>query len=504
MRGNTIRSGRAFRGPFAFMHLRAVSLPPIHRLVFLVAALVYLITAWNSTGYHSADEHYQIVAFAQWKLGELPMEHLAWEFDAGIRSSLQPWIAVGVFKLAGIFGVDDPFMRSFLLRALSALLALVAMRDLLRATAPHSNERLGKAYVLLAYGLWFLPFLAVRFSSEGWSASLLVLFVSTILRAPEDRRWMWKAGSLAGMAILCRPSTGLLVVSVISWLLLVRRERIRTLIGLGASLMGILFIGSILDALFYERTVHTLWAYLALGFGADTTIQFDVLPWWYYPPWIIKYAISPIGTSILLAFLVVLVHKPKHVLIWCMLPFATAHSVIPHKELRFLYPLAPLVPWLLIEAWFILAPWLKRFPRELFRVLAALLVVTNLVGLAVVVRTPAGEGRVRLAKALFQQAVPGDRIGYVVEPAFAWRIALPGFYQPKGTHEVVVAPGAVGPAGLRFLVVQDGEEPRLEGDPELVPLQRSQPRWSDGLMRAYTWHEGAAPWTLYRVEHEPR
>jgi len=48
-----------------------------HRNVLLAACVLYVLTAWFSVGYHSADEHFQIIAFAQWELGELPLEHLA-------------------------------------------------------------------------------------------------------------------------------------------------------------------------------------------------------------------------------------------------------------------------------------------------------------------------------------------------------------------------------------------------------------------------------------------
>lgn len=481
-----------------------MSLPRFHKVVFVGAVILYLVAAWFSTGYHSADEHFQIVAFAQWKLGELPAAHLPWEFEAGIRSSLQPWIAALVFRGASYISCPDPFTRTLLLRSLTAILALLAMRDLIRTTIGRLGESSGKLHVLLGYGLWFLPFLAVRFSSEGWSAIFLVLLVTTILRSNEDKRWALKAGAFAGVAILCRPAMGLIVLSLLAWMHWVRRDRLRNIGQVISMLFAVLLIGVALDVAFYGRNVFTLWNYVSLGFGADPAVRFDTLPWWYYPPWIIKYAIPPIGAVILLAFAVLLIHEPKHVLVWIMLPFLIAHSVLPHKELRFLYPLAPLIPWLLIEAWSILQAPLARIPRWIMIPAAMMLAIANLFGLAVVVSTPAGEGRARLAKELIRVAAPGDRIGYVVESSTAWRITLPDFYQPKGTQEVILEPGRPITAQVEYLIAQEVLNPSLPLDPSRMPLMRSQPGWTDRLMRLYTWNEGPAPWTLYRVDADDR
>lgn len=65
-------TGPDLHGYCLLHHLREVGLKQFHRTVFTAAVVVYLITAWNSTGFHNADEHYQIIEFAQWKLGEPP------------------------------------------------------------------------------------------------------------------------------------------------------------------------------------------------------------------------------------------------------------------------------------------------------------------------------------------------------------------------------------------------------------------------------------------------
>ena len=37
--------------------------------IYLAAALVFMLTAWFSTGYNHFDEHFQVIEFAGLKLG---------------------------------------------------------------------------------------------------------------------------------------------------------------------------------------------------------------------------------------------------------------------------------------------------------------------------------------------------------------------------------------------------------------------------------------------------
>ncbi|MBL7952955.1 MAG: hypothetical protein JNM62_14700 [Flavobacteriales bacterium] len=477
-------------------------MPRFHRTVFLAAVLVYLITAWNSTGYHSADEHFQIVAFAQWKLGELPVEHLAWEFDAGIRSSLQPWIAVGMFRVVDACGFGDPFTRTLLLRLLTAVLALIAVRGFVRATTSTLDQRWQKAYIIMAYLLWFLPFLHVRFSSEGWSGIFLLFMLTAILQ--RGKMWAFQAGVFAGIAMLCRAPTGLIVLSAIAWMVVVRKERVRSLLLLGGGTLVVLIAGVALDQAFYGSFTPTTWNYLRMGITGSGSPVFDELPWCYYPPWIVKYALPPIGVAVLFAFVVLLVKRPKHLGVWCVLPYLLVHSAIGHKELRFLYPLADLVPWILITAWALVSESrVLKDARTILFVLAGTLVLVNFIGLVVVMSSSAGEGRVRIAEVLHRLSKPGDHVGYAIDLPIAWRIMLPDFYRPAGTEEEVVPPHVPFDHAERldFLVVQDGMPMPIPDDrSNLTALVRTEPTWSTTVMRWYTWDEGQKPWTLYRVQ----
>ncbi|HRH68532.1 MAG TPA: hypothetical protein PLB89_03400 [Flavobacteriales bacterium] len=482
-----------------------MSLPRFHRYVLVAAVLVHLITAWSSTGYHSADEHFQIIAFAQAKLEEMPVTHLAWEYDTGIRSSLQPWIAVVVFKVAAACGTVDPFIRTFLLRLLTALLALAAVRGFVRATMDQVPVDLRKTYMVLSCFLWFLPFLHVRFSSEGWSGIFLLFGLSAILGKRSPARLLW-AGVAFGVMVLCRPPMGLVVLCAMLWMAIVRKDGVRDLLLLISGAGAVVVAGFAMDSAFYGTPTFSVWRYIHMGFMGNPGHPFDELPWYYYPPWVMKYAIPPLGIAILLAGALLVLKQSKHLLVWCLIPYVMVHTFIPHKELRFLFPLADLVPLLSILGLNALRPLLRRPAlRWSALVYVGLCTMLNIAGLAVVMTSAAGIGRTTLAKELHRKARPGDRIGYMIPPEIAWRIALPDFYRPSGTGEVVFSHEAselmIGK--LDFLVAHPLQAAYFatRHNLQLQPLARTESHWVELLMRWYSWNEGPAPWTLYRVEN---
>lgn len=473
--------------------------------VLLAAVLVYGITAWSSSGYHSADEHFQIIAFAQAELGELPVEHLPWEYEAGIRSSLQPWVAVAVFKLAAVLGITDPFNRTLLLRLLTAVLALIAIRVFVQTTIKDVPPELHRAYLLLSYFLWFLPFLYVRFGSEGWSAIFLMFGLGQISGDRRNTLGLLWAGAAFGIAVLCRPPVGLIVLSTLAWMVIARRAEWRntTLIMVGSAAMAAL--GFLMDSAFHGHPHLSTLHYLTMGFGGDPDVRFDTLPWYYYPPWIVKYAIPPIGIALLVSFALVLWKRPDHPLVWCILPFLAVHSFIPHKELRFLYPLAPLAPITLILGLAELRLLVGHKKTELIgKLIVVSLVLSNIMGTAVVMTSAAGVGRTAIAKALFNDGpAEGAMIAYVIDPERAWRISLPDFYLPEGMRDTAFLASSSTWSGrnISYLVAHDEDLGTLfsNTDRSAVHLATTEAPWVAELMRWYTWGEGPAPWSLYRI-----
>ena len=122
--------------------------------IFIAAIVVHLITAWFSSGYYAADEHYQIIAFAQARMGELPKDQLAWEFADRMRSGILPTLCAAVFKTAKVAGASSPFLLAFLLRALTAIVALAIVMRFVSSARQLVKEQLRPAFLFLSF---FIP-----------------------------------------------------------------------------------------------------------------------------------------------------------------------------------------------------------------------------------------------------------------------------------------------------------------------------------------------------------
>jgi len=154
---------------------------------FLAAALgVHLIAAWYNGGFLNADEHYQIIEFAQYKLGRQAASSLAWEFAARMRPAFQPWIAAGAIRLADAIGVTSPFAIAFALRVVSTLLAMWVSFELsVRALRGVESQMLKTVALSASFFFWLTPTVHGRFASENWGAALLVAGLCLMLDAAD-------------------------------------------------------------------------------------------------------------------------------------------------------------------------------------------------------------------------------------------------------------------------------------------------------------------------------
>ena len=146
-------------------------------LLILLILTVYITTAYFSSGYHHADEHYQIIEFANYKLGDIGEEQLPWEYKAKIRPAIQPWIATSIFKIADSLSITNNYTKVFILRLLTAFLTIFSLFIFYLSLKKRKiiNSEYKYVFILLLFLLWFTPYIGVRFSSETWSANLFLI-----------------------------------------------------------------------------------------------------------------------------------------------------------------------------------------------------------------------------------------------------------------------------------------------------------------------------------------
>src|SRR5699024_5147533 len=87
-----------------------------------------------------------------------------------------------------LLGVTDVYQLAFVLRAVTAVLAVWVIHGFVRSTLPYFNKKYHWAYIILSFSLWFLPYINVRFSSETWSGLLFMAALGILLQKKARNR----------------------------------------------------------------------------------------------------------------------------------------------------------------------------------------------------------------------------------------------------------------------------------------------------------------------------
>lgn len=393
-------------------------------LLWIPVLVIYTLAAYLNMGYFHPDEHYQIIEFAGLKLGWNRPQDMAWEYASLIRSTIQPWLCIVIFKVLCWLGVKNPYTLALALRLLTAGCAVFVIRFF--ADKSYDYFKLTDfpkvLYDCCCYFLWFIPLVSVRFSSETWSGMLFTVALTLMLY--EKKYFL--TGLLLGACFLFRFQCGILAGCLFLWLWIVRKTSFGNLLLLltGGMLMGI--IGVCLDYLFYGQFTLTFLNYFHVNIVEGYASHFGISPWSNVLDYVIFYPLFPFGLLIFGSFLWLVIIRPMHIFTWCVIPFIIVHAIIPHKEVRFLFP----VVWLLPCMVFIVLDdvWQRYFKEKLpdykiaLHTLFTLLMLLNSFALVAGIMKPAGMGQKFLTRHI-DEALHG-------RPAILYYTLLSNPYQP--------------------------------------------------------------------------
>jgi hypothetical protein len=283
-----------------------------------------------------------------------------------------------------------------------------------------------------------------------------------------------------------------------------------------------LVLGAVVDSWFYNEPIHTLWNYLyknslSISKVHPLPVASETYPWWYYFPWIVKYGIWPIGALLLGSLFWLTYRAPRSLLVWCIWPYLLLVSVIPHKELRFLFPLADLAPLVLVMAWQefekTTSPLAthRGIVRSGLNLALVALILVNAAGLITAGLTAAGGGRVRLAERMIA-IHPSDpmTVGYTLNEPMIWDIRVPEFYLrgdfvDVGTFDPCSSPIVLSGQNAPALLITPEHEGSFPGcafnSVSYHPFSRSEPAWATFLLDLYN-SERPGPFLLYQLDPE--
>lgn len=318
------------------------------------AVVVYFIASYFHVGYVHADEYYQIFQFAAFKIG-FNVLRTPWEYTSGMRATLLPTVVVIVYhcyKL--IFGTVNPFTLAFIMRIIASTLSISAIFIMLKIFLPTIKSKKNRHwFILLSLFTVGSMYFNIHYCAETISGGLFLIAFCLVWRRAsvvDNRIYDYIiAGLCLGLAFTARFQLGFCIAGLLLWLFFIRKIPQRYLwLLLAVLLLTLLFFNIMLDHWFYGRWVISSWNYFKQNILLDKVNGYGREPWYYYI--IVASTILPFGALYVAGCIILFYNKPKHILTWTLLPFIVVHSIIGHKEIRFMVPIVNFMPLCFIYA----------------------------------------------------------------------------------------------------------------------------------------------------------
>lgn len=318
--------------------------------LIITALLLRIGAAFFSHGYNHIDEHFQVLEPAFGLVHGYSIHF--WEWELGARS----WIAPGVFSYAIRFfealGVTDALKLAGCLRAVTGIYSTIGVW-FLWLLARELLPRVPALVVLAFFTFWprFVYF-SVHPLSETLCAPLIYAAIYLIWSKARTKTsfsgGLFAAGLLMMLAVFLRLPVLILTFSMAFslWFLPSKKPLQMFLAG---SFVGFTSLG-FFDLLTWGHWFQSPIQYLKFNLiEGQAAAQFGRQPWHRYFTAIFRY-FQPLAAVILVCglFISSRIARSKNDRLWIFLFiqfifFFTIHSLIGHKEDRFIYPVLPLL-----------------------------------------------------------------------------------------------------------------------------------------------------------------
>lgn len=385
----------------------------------LLSLYAFVQTAICSAGFHHPDEHFQILEPLGWKLGFYGPGDLSWEFTDKIRPGLQILLGWCIAKIMLWLDVYEPFMLTATLRQLSGILTwCLLVMYYQKWKLQFDNQQHRRILLFYTCFLWFLPFLGVRYSSENWGAMFFFagLYCMLFSKTLNRNYWLFTGGLLMGLSFYFRFQMGFAIVGFMAWAAFNKKYNVREY---GVLILGgilAIIAGTLADYWLYNQWVLTHYNYYFRNIVEGVAATFGVSPAWYYITTFIGYAGLPVSILLLVLLAAGAWKNIRSPYVIILLFFLVAHSAVDHKEMRFMFPMALVLPLLCTYGWKAIE---ERFTVNylLFKYLIRVCLIINICFLVVAALKPA-HGKEALFKAFYilHKENPEEKIVYTKTP----------------------------------------------------------------------------------------
>ncbi len=347
-------------------------------LLLAIGLAIRIAAADYSLGIAHADEHQQYLEQAPRLAWQGPAMQF-WEQKRGMRNLLYPYCLAGSLIFVEAIGIDNPITQAALLRGCLA----IAIFLLIAWQAWLERQRGASVCSLALLALAALMGSAVYVNVRLLTENVIILPMLLGLLALERRPFL--AGICFGIMFAVRFQSAFLVAGVVllmiwddvrsgSWVIPRESRTVRLSTGL---LLSIFLAVGLLDRVTLGTWFHSPLECFQANIFENAAAQFGVEPWHYY---LKSNGASVIRMSLLAPLVLWLGAVKERRIAFLMALMIVGHSVISHKEARFLWCLLPLLLLLLARGIETLWNGIRHGPTRIAAI--SLLAISFLVGSA--------------------------------------------------------------------------------------------------------------------------
>ena len=313
-----------------------------------IGLIFHLIAVIYSIGFYRHDEQREVLQVVGYKLGMYDDSYLSFQFHSMLRPWLHPLLYIWPTQLAGLYFKLNPFTLAFFYRLLSSVIGIGSLWALYKSFEEEffKNEKNQNLYFFFAGFLWFLPFLHARTANENLCTSFF-LFGLYFLKKNSNTKNALLAGVLLGISFILRFQMIVMIVPTLMWFLIFNKYPIKKYLLLSLSFLVFVAINTIIDSYYYGQFTFTPYNYFFVNIVQKYAATFGVNPWYDYFIQGFKDGGPPLSLFFIAAYLLLWIRFPKSLLTWVTLPFLVVHSLIGHKEFRFIFPMIFFLPMIL-------------------------------------------------------------------------------------------------------------------------------------------------------------
>ena len=207
-------------------------------------------------------------------------------------------------------------------------------------------------------------------------------------------------GFLAAISFLVRFQIAFALFGFFSWLFFIREESKRFYLKFSVAFIMVLILGFLLDSWFYETLTCTPLNYLNEFIASNDKANYGISPWYYYFEKTITFPTPFIGIPLFISLLFFFIKNPKNMFTWILVSFLFFHSIVGHKEERFMFPIVYMLPLILSLGY---SKYIyERKPKAIFRVVIVLFFVVNFFLTFLISIKGVGRGRLVIAAYIYE------------------------------------------------------------------------------------------------------